>query len=367
MRRLITFKGTLTAEQPISYSVPGVSKNGEHALPRLGGRVYLTASGIRGALRHAAAGLVMDLLDAQSRPKLTLDDYFLLSLGGIKNAKTKGKGTGEAQEGEADAEDGEKPAKDTDADVVRILRATKHARSHNPLVGLFGSMRHGVSGALYCTHALAPEDASTSPVRHVRANDFQRDPTLLERLDASALDALVARQAVAATRSEGNQRIKALQREQKSARKNGTQDRMQELSAEIQEVRGSLPSEVQVQLPHIMYEAIAAGTVFTHEFVLSNPSDAEVALFLRVLDRFATNPFIGGHRAHGCGLVSGHWSVRMRADGERDFVEAGEVSFKGDFTGLDLTGRIAEFFESWDALVAQKGALDFTESGIAAA
>jgi hypothetical protein len=373
MRKVFVFKGTLTAEQPVSYSVPSESKNAEHTLPRLGKQLYLTASGLRGVLRHAAAEIVMDLIDADpARAKLTMDDYFLLAMGGVKDAKNPAKKKGPAggvseETPEGEGEDGEEKKTVSDADVVRILRANQHARAHNPLVRLFGSMRHGVSGSLYCAHALAPEGTETTRVRHVRSNDFQREPELLERLEGGALDAFISRQAEAAVRSEGNQRIKDLKRELLKARKDGKRERVKEIEAEIKTVQDSLPLDVQIQLPNITYEAIPAGTVFTHEFVLSNPTDAEVALFLRALDRFALNPLIGGHRAHGLGRVSGHWSVRMRPEGQREFADMGEVSFDGDFGCLELTGRIAKFFESWDAFVAEKDTLEFTEAGIAAA
>lgn len=369
MRRVIVFRGELTAEQPISYSVPTELKKSEHFLPLLGDRLYLTASGLRGVLRHAATELVMDLIDADSAgTKLSLDDYFLLAMGGVKNAKGKKKAetASEAEESETEGKESGAPEA-SEADVVRILRANQYARAHNPLVRLFGSMRHGVSGSLYCAHAVAPEGVKPTRVRHVRTNDFQRDPQLLERLEGSALDSFICRQADASTRSEGNRSLKDLKREQFKARKDGKTDRAKEIEAQIKDVQGQMPTEVQIQLPNITYQAIPAGTVFTHEFVLSNPTDAEVALFLRALDRFAMNPLIGGHRAHGLGRVSGHWSVRLRPEGEREFAEMGEVSFKGDFTGLELTGRIAEFFESWEAIAAQKDALDFTEAGVAAA
>ena len=367
MRKVIVFKGTLTAEQPISYSVPTELKKSEHFLPMLGDRLYLTASGLRGVLRHAATELVMDLLDADSAgEKLSLEDYFLLAMGGVKDAKVKKKkGESETEEGGEESEAGANDA--SEADVVRILRANQYAREHNPLVRLFGSMRHGVSGSLYCAHAVAPEGVKPIRVRHVRANDFQRDPQLLERLEGSALDAFISRQAEAATRSEGNRSLKDLKREQHRARKDGKTDRAKEIEAQIKDVQGQMPTEVQIQLPNITYQAIPAGTVFTHEFVLSNPTDAEVALFLRALDRFAMNPLIGGHRAHGLGRVSGRWSVRMRAAGEREFADMGEVGFDGDFGALELCGRIAEFFESWNAIAAEKDKLDFTEAGVAAA
>lgn len=371
MRKVIVLKGEITAEQPISYSVPGGARGADHTLPRLGKQLYLTASGLRGVLRHAAAEIVMDLIDADPvRAKLTLDDYFLLAMGGVKDAKNPAKKKGAAvSEESAEGEDGEDAEKKTvsDADVVRMVRANQHARAHNPLVRLFGSMRHGVSGSLYCAHALAPEGTETTRVRHVRANDFQRDPDVLERLDGSVLDAFISRQADAAVRSEGSQRVKDLEREQQKLRREGKSERVKEIEHEINTIKASLPPDVQLQLPNITYEAIPAGTVFAHEFTLSNPADAEVALFLRALDRFALNPLLGGHRAHGLGRVSGHWSVRMRPEGEREFADMGEVSFKGDFTGLELNGRIATFFESWDAFVAEKDALEFTEAGIAAA
>lgn len=367
MRRVIVFKGEITAEQPISYSVPGAPKGVDHTLPRLGRNLYLTASGLRGALRHAATEIVMDLVDANpDGKKLNLDDYFLLAMGGVKDAKTPPKkgGTDEKSADDEDGDDAEKTA--SSADIVRMLRANRHARAHNPLVGLFGSMRHGVSGSLYCAHAIAPEGTEPTRIRYVRSNDFQRDPGVLDRLDESVLDAFIARQADAAERTEGNNRKKTLEQEKKKLRRDGASERLKEIDAEIAAIEATQPKDVQLQLPNITYQAIPAGTVFSHEFTLSNPTDAEVALLLRALDQFALNPLLGGHRAHGLGRVSGHWSVRMREPGEREFTEAGEVRFNGDFTGLELTGRIAEFTKVWDDLVAARNALEFTEAGIAA-
>ncbi len=365
--KTLFIKGTITTQTPLSYAPPFGDENfktGAIELPRLNGFLYLTASGIRSAIRHAATHAVIECLSA----KPSLDDYFLMALGGIKNANDNaGKGD------DADEADGNERAEQTkEADGGKSAGAivrNRYARAHNPMATLFGTMSHDVAGALYCAHAIAVDDAiQPDLVRYVRADDFRRTPEVADSLNESAVSDFVARQSRAADRSALSREITALKAALKKAKSDP--EKSAELGNKIKEVQASLDasSVIQLSLPNLAYYVIPQGVVFSHEFILNNVSDMEIALFLEGLSRFATNPYLGGKQNHGLGRVKASWSVRGRESGERVMRDMGRIEIDGEFNPAVITGDIAGL-ANFDLIREgiQNGQLDFSEVGLSTA
>lgn len=354
----LRFIGTIRALTPISYT----QLDSKGVLPTMGleNRLFLTASSLRSVMRHAATELVSEL---QER-KPTLNDYFLMAMGGIKDA---GNGKNEAESSaDKDAEDGDAEASENTATVSSVLK-TRFAREKNPMVTLFGSMPHGIPGALMCSHAVATEAVSQETFRQVRANDFQRDPSLAERLDEGAISAFIARQAEASVRSAAKQEVKALKKQIDAARKSGNSDLALELQAKMKEIGDGGSKVVAYSIPNIAYNAIPMGMDFTHEFTLQNVSGLEIALFVQAMDRFGLNPFIGGKRAHGLGHIAMNYRVQGREAGQRAFRDMGELSIPENMEGAQATGEIAGYLNP-ELLrhPISEGLLDFSEKSLAA-
>ena len=375
--RIVRFTGEITALSPISYTIAGVD-----GIPRLAGRPYLTASGLRGILRHGGSEILCDLIGFKPNP----DDHFLLAQGGIVDKADK-KGKKDKKEKSDGDSEGDKSSS---ADSISPMLRERFARLHNPLVHLFGSMVNGVGGRLWCEHALAErpgtffgpaddkdtetgrgkwQDPWCDTVTHARCDDLARNP---DRFDWSAdeVESYLVRREETKRGSEIKQRKKAAQRQLSAARaKHDT--------AAIADARESLATieaeqadieHVSLAQPNLTYECIRKGTVFMHSWMLRDPSDAELELFMLALDAWAAWPYYGGRWFHGCGHVAAVYDVTEREAGSRVWTPAGRVAFDGSCGPLEVTGRAAEWLEAkaLRAMVAS-GALELTHAAIQAA
>ena len=373
--RIVRFTGEITARSPISFTIAGLAK-----IPRLAGRPYLTASGLRGILRHSGAEILCDLIGFKPNP----DDHFLLAQGGIvdKNEKKGKKEKNDKAEGEGE--------KASSADSISPMLRERFARAHNPLVHLFGSMKNGVGGRLWCEHALAKtpgeffgpvaesdtesgrraaHDPWCDTVTHARCDDLARNP---DRFDWSAdeVESYLIRREEAKKGSELKQSKKLAQRQLSAARAKHDAAAI----ADAREVLAGIEADqagiehVSLAQPNITYELIREGTVFAHSWMLRDPSDAEVELFLLALDAWAAWPYYGGRWFHGCGHVAAAYDVTVREAGSREWTAAGRVAFDGSAGPLEVTGRAAEWLEAKVLrAMAAAGALELTHAAIQAA
>ena len=345
---LIVLKGVLTCESPVSFSLPktGRYKKDAKGQPTImtssGERLYLNAPAIRSAVRHAATTLIHELTGKSYQ----MDDYFLAALGGIKDAGKEG-----AEESSEDGDGAEEDQKRKTAD--REARAQKaytlkfdFAKAKNPLLMLFGSM--DVPGLVECSHAIdiAEQPAEADFMGGVRANDFRRNPAVVDMLTPNALDDFVRRQTEAAMRSNIKKDIADLDKQIKKAAKDGLSDVVTDLKARKSELESQQrdSSAVQLSLPNLGYETIPQGTRLGHEWALKRASDIELALFLQSLALWALDPKIGGHRNHGRGRLSGSWTATRREPGQTQMSPFGELSFDG-YDGLKVSGGLARYMD----------------------
>lgn len=350
----LRFNGSVTALSPISFTTP----DSKDKLPRLGGKMYLTASSLRSTMRHHAVSFLQSALAST----MSLDDYVLNAQGGIKDAKAPAPDKNDAadeapeqddaQSEKAKKDKADKQAADDKAQIYRI----RLAREKNPILTTFGSMEVGIPGALYCGHAVADVFADPEKISFTRANDFARDPRVFDTLNDSALDELVVRMDAARQRSQMETRIKAVNAEAVKAKKSGDRDeesRLKDVAAALKKEKESLTA-VQLLMP-LAYEAIPADTQFSHAMTLFDATPMDLTVLLLGLRGLASEPFIGGKRFHGLGHISARWDVTGRRGLYGPLLPMGSVSFSGDFGDLSVEGEIADLFDEKGLLDALRG------------
>jgi hypothetical protein len=98
-------------------------------------------------------------------------------------------------------------------------------------------------------------------------------------------------------------------------------------------------SGTSLQLPLAGYEAIPAGVVMTHQLVVTGTL-VEIGLLLATLDSFGLdNPYVGGHRATGAGVVAFDYQIRARVANAIDrFSNQGQLKLI-PFTGGTFTNE----------------------------
>ena len=349
----LVFRGELQAESPIAINPPDIRKkrgsDQPQTLPVMSvfldhgyvETVYIPASSIRGALRRCALQVVRDALIAASgeRTPLDLETHYFLSIGGVKGREKEDK-----------------------------LNLTKQMerRRRNPLISLFGAGDPWVQGRL-CTHSAIPKTpltlAATPVINGVRSDDFMRSPDRLTFMapDQVARWLLMREQTseVAAVKTRSRQLRRAIAQ----ANRNGDASQAQDLAEELKQAEGTIHSSANpVNLPLAGYHAIPKGARMDHSFMLINADLVEIGLFLASLKRFAALPLLGGHRNHGCGLISASWTLFLRhADG---IEQQGELRL-APYSELTLDGagellRAAE--QAWLDRAAKLCVSDFKKS-----
>lgn len=323
----VILAGSFKTVTPFTFTEPDLSKNKNGPTPKLptiGGSLYIPSSSIRGSLRRLARDEVLDLLSEVKgeEVKLSLADFYLNTLGGVKSAKKDGDDEGEDK-----------------GQTARVAAG----RKLNPLVSLFGAMAPAhVPGKIAVDHGIETSKAEALHIRHVRTNDFARDPDGTADMLQGGFEAEYLKMANEADlRSALNSEIKELNRQKKAAKTQEEKDRIQN---EINEREGRKKKEasmVQVSQP-LDYYAIPPEMTLKSGFRLMKVTRDELILFLRALDRFAANPVLGGRRNLGNGVVSASWDVRIRHGGAKSTEPAGTISFDGDFGPAKFTGMVAE-------------------------
>lgn len=322
----VFFCGEMKTIQPFTFTQPDLDKKSKDAdgLPRMNGRLFIPASGLRGKLRRNAVDVVRHALGAPNAPyRFPLPAYYLNSLGGVKGSE-----------------------KNDDAKArIPLLRA---GRAKNPLVSLFGAMSPlPVEGRLKVGHAVDKSADPVAPIviRHARTNDLEMSGEAWEIVDGSAEGAYAEMKSVAQRRASAKRDIAALEKEIRS----GKMDSAEAIDAARREVKAqkaALDDLTDVNVSQVLnYEAIPAATVMGSDFRLMGATLDEVSLFLKALNYFSCAPVLGGRKNHGNGTVSGEWSVTWRPSGPNPLQSAGAVVVAGDFSPLKATGLAGEWLE----------------------
>lgn len=319
--------GKLVTASPLTYTIPDCN-----GLPRIGGKLYIPGVAIRGALRRAARDHVLEYIrrHTDAAAKLSFEDFYFLTLGGIKNPGKKD-GSEESLESKA-------------------IHAVQFAEQNNPLISLFGAMapvsiasKLQVEPALAISNGVEVAEVRPDIIRHTRTDDAQvRAQTIAELIDtASFLDAY--RQY-----KEGLRKSQEAKKANRAPKDKETQDGNDTKKApEGKKVQ----THTSIAQPDLVYEVIPPGTEFALRMRMMRASRAEISLFMNALNRFSFNPLLGGRRQQGNGLLSGQITASARRAGQMVKPQRiGALSWDADFAGLQYEqvgawGEIGASFE----------------------
>ncbi|MCX7099835.1 MAG: hypothetical protein NTV43_18225 [Methylococcales bacterium] len=273
---------------------------------------YFPAAGIRGALRRAARDVLFGLI---TDPKWSLELHRLLTIGGVSTSGPEG---------------------DININAIQLFR------DKNPLISLFGATsgtkNSWIEGKLSVGHAIPSAPVQPLIVTGVRTDPLRRKPseiTMLNAESAAALDEICnAGRNVARLKREIDKLNTELKKEKKKPDNETTvaniEQQITTLTGEYDMQSQISGSSSSIQLPLSGYEAIPPGLPLNHRIVAMGVNKIELGLLVLALKRFALEPFLGAHQAHGCGVVRGEWDVSM--DGTK-----GKIILE-PFTGIVVEG-----------------------------
>lgn len=309
------FTGNLVAVSQLATCGPALSaerkkagKNAPTPIPTYHtekGRVmYMPGAGFRSKLRGAATAIILEATQARGAKKFSLLDAQLNRVGGIKQG-------------------GSEPAIDT-REYLKMISA-------NPILGIFGASTPWVKGKAMIGH-LSCKNPNLDPmvIDGVRADIIRRDPAIVQYLDDNAqaeYDSNTARMKIYSALKAQVKELKQLEFKVKGEEKKAI---AAQIKAIEKRVKDDDLKEVSAQLPLDGYEAIPPGAELEQSIRLVGVSQIELGCFLAALQRFAENPVIGAHGAHGAGVIGGSWAVSKTREGAM-----GTVSIE-PFAGLEM-------------------------------
>lgn len=349
----LMFKGELLAESPLAISPPDTGrkhgKDQPQALPVMNvfvdhsyvETVYVPAASIRGALRRCALRVIREALIAatgESTP-LDLETHYFLSVGGVKGREKE--------------------------DKLNLTRQLERRR-RNPLISLFGAGDPWVQGRL-CTQPAIPKMPltleATPVISGVRSDDFMRSPDQLIFIAPDEVSSWLLMRERTAEVSAAKARQQRLRRAIAKANSNADTEQAQALAEELKQVGEIVHNSANpVNLPLAGYHVIPKGTRLEHGLLLIDATVVEIGLFLAALQSFSALPLLGGHRNHGCGLISAFWTVVLRCD--KGSKTQGEIRLSPDTEmTLDSAGELLLAAEqAWSAHAATLCVADFCKS-----
>lgn len=334
----VFIEGSFKTVTPLTYSLPtDESKSG--CLPRIGDKLYLPASAIRGKLRRLAIQTLVEEVG-----KLNFKDYYYLTLGGLKDGGVVDK-----------SESGKEQY------AVSVMQWIK---KNNPLITLFGAMTPvATPGRLSVSHAIAHNAIDTSntyktrdlakvdKICPVRVDDARQRPSeMLELVDDEFLDAYLERTDEARVTSSAKKKEKALKTQLYELKKSkASEEDIAAVSEQLKEVNEELKSSKVTQIANISlaFEAIPADEDMRFSMRIMNASEVEVSLLMKAIQRLSYNPVFGGRNAVGNGLVAGNFVMSTRPAGKLvPPTMSGKFSWEGDFAGATFEGFAKEMVEA---------------------
>lgn len=333
------FTGSLKAQSPLATCTPSMAaraaKNAPLPVPSFeserGRLLYMPGSGLRSKLRGAVTTMLLEALEKRGARRFSLNDAQLNRVGGVLQL-------------------GAESALDT-VSYRRMIEA-------NPAIGIFGASTPWVKGKAMVGHLICKNpEIRPMHVDGVRADIIKRDPGIMEYLDEQAMESY----------SEDIRRTKefALVKAEKAKleadlRKANAEERKQirEKLAKIDErIKKENLHHVSAQMPLKGYEAIPPGAELENAIALVGASDIELGGILAALERFAENPVLGAHAAHGAGVISGSWEINKTRTGY-----IGKVTIK-PFMGLEIEGEeLLKAKEAFEAFIASDACQPYSDA-----
>ncbi|TJY57239.1 hypothetical protein E4T66_17685 [Sinimarinibacterium sp. CAU 1509] len=336
------FRGTLTLLSPLAISLPG-SKPASASDPQpppvttiyregegLVDTVFLPSASFRGPLRRAGTqAIVRQLREDGKESAFPLRTGYMLNIGG-----TRGRGS---------------------SSLYYDVSAREALRNRNVQIAVFGAADTGdqyfVPGRLSVDHAhpRTPISVAACPAYPgMRTDDMLRSPDkMLSILDAdapSAWDMMFKASTETSAIKKERKTVLAQAMKAKAERDSAVHE---EKIKRVKEIDAALLDGGQsVAMPLAGYQAIPTGTILEHRMVLDTDRPAELGLVLAAIELFAEDPYLGGHRAHGCGRFLARWQLEHRVS--RKVTQLGEIVIDGEgFAQMPDTGPIHEAREAF--------------------
>jgi CRISPR/Cas system CSM-associated protein Csm3 (group 7 of RAMP superfamily) len=361
-RKTYVLDGFITAQSPIAirpHNLQAIKRILPCAVYPVAGvpRVCIPSTTLRGRIRRAAVDVFLDGRIPE------LKDRFRLTIGGIKDTKRAAEKDDEGENMEEEgsrSEDAVEETKEASSEAkskeatmekrketVKAISAIRHARLNNPLISLFGVMDPvNVQGLAMVGTAVATEPVAPVVFAHVRVDDIARDgvdETYGEDASEAYAEMKHAMDATSVLKAEHEKLKKELSA---LKRKKGDPAQIEALDAKVKEAQKKKDdaktngtSTVQIQ-QMLQYQAAPSGTEFSQRIVLRHVTEEEAALFLKALALVGEDPVIGGKLAHGCGLYSGSWTLKVKEGGR--MAHGGSIRFSDDFAGASSDGLAAD-------------------------
>jgi hypothetical protein len=140
---------------------------------------------------------------------------------------------------------------------------------------------------------------------------------MLNEASAAALDDICN---AGRTVSKLNRQTEQLKIDLKNAKKAKSKDeahiaqlteQIEKVAEQIEEAAAISGSSVSIQLPLSGYETIPPSMPLNQRIVARGVTLVELGLFVASLRKFAKDPLLGAHQAHGCGIVRCDWDVSV--------------------------------------------------------
>lgn len=293
------FNGVAVAHSPLATCGPSLSQKsgkGARLIPTLfnasGEYMYMPGAGLRSKLRMAATALTREAIMAREMRKLSLLDAQLLRIGGVKQ-----KGT------------------EAVMDTVEYLEMVRK----NPLLGVFGAATPWVTGKVMIGHLICQEFNQAGRfepmlVDGVRTDTIQRDPEMVQFLDDNAMTLYAQSIAKVKAYAKVKSDIKALI-SKGAAEKDPVLKKRYFADAKEMEAKTKDDKTVSEKQPLAGYMAIPPHAKMDSKIRLLNASEIELGCLLASMQRFALEPLLGAHVAHGGGEVGIKWEIKIAGQG----------------------------------------------------
>ena len=335
----IRLAGTITALSPIMITrvdqgdnllTMNVVRNEAmvrvHAIP---------GENLKGALRSAALRVCVDAAREAGGATMTLDNFYLQSVGGLGFADDK-----------------------------VPLGGSDESREGQPILSLFGAASPKLRGRLIVGAALArpavgaPAAIGSGLPAGVRLDALMGEHRFSELLSEEDRNLWSRKSAIIADSSEAKGILADADRKLKRARGKGGID-LAPLEAEVEAAQAAVDAIKSgkdfthaVQRPLPVKRAAPAGTTYDHSIEAIDATPSEVGLLLAALQEWGQLSRVGGSRTTGYGSVAVDYAIAVRAgDGParlRPWVPAGRVTIDPDGTRIasehpDIVGAMAEW------------------------
>lgn len=251
----------------------------------------MPGAGLRSKLRGAACALILESLEKRKTRRFSLVDANFNRVGGIKQGG---------------------------AESALDWKSNQKMIEANPILGLFGASTPWVKGKAMIG-GLISKNPELRPMRidGVRSDIIRREPGIMEFLDNASTQAY--NDDIDRTKAYSQVKAEIRDLEAKLKAKTSTAEERKKAKDAIAALETRITEQklkhVSAQQPLAGYEAIPPGAELDNKIHLVNGSQLELGALVASMARFAENPVLGAHSAHGAGVVSGSWTVEQTGKG----------------------------------------------------